>query len=325
MVYLLSLRKYFFTFLKTVLFFAAGLLLYLFNILIFLKFKGESSILIEALKNYALFLVYSFPFITIIASGFYFSFIGTDKMFTIRMIPIISAFNTIVLLIFFLVNFDFLILSDPSQLYFKPEVRDGIVNTVGDYKIYFEKGGNKGEKRGILFYKNAYLINDWQIKDNEVRLSAYQYIGDNSFFKQNSSFSIPRKEPVLQLKETGITHFLFQNYISYLKKLREIFYTTFASDGILASIIAILFLCTGYFTIISGISGFINEKQLIILTYSTLLITVILMFLCFPYFLSLITLIKFGIKNGFFKVIIPGLFIGLFSALIGYGLLELGY
>ncbi len=323
MVYLLSLRKYFFTFLKTILFFLGGLLLYLFEILVFLKFKGDTDVLIEALKNYGFFIVYSFPFIIIIACFFYFCSIGNDIKFNIRMIPIISALNTVLLLIFFFINFDFLILPKPVQQYYRPEIRDDMINAVGDYKIFIEKKDGKSPGNGILFYKNAYFISDWRVKNNAVNVNTYQYIGDSGFYKQSSAFSIPRKEPVMEMKDTGISQFLFDNYISYLKKLKDIFYTTFLDGGAVLSALAILLLSTGFFSIVCGIACFINDKQILILTYATLMAASILMFLGLPYFLSLIALIKFGIKNGLFSVIIPSLFVGLFSALIGYGLLSL--
>lgn len=325
MVYLLSLKKYAILFLKTTLFFAAGLLLYLFTMLVALKFKGETALLLEALKNYGLFIIYSLPLVIMVSSCFFFGSAGNDKKFILRMIPIVSSFNTIFLFIFFLVKIDFQALFNPTQLYFSPDIKEGIINSVGDYKVFVEKSDKNSIKKGILFYRNVYFISDGRVLKNEVNVNTYQYISAVGLNRQNSSFSIPRKEPVIQVKETGIAHFLFQNYIGYLKKLSGIFYTTFVNGGLINSIIAIYLLSVGFFAIICGVTGFLSEKQIMILTYSTLFTVALLMFIGFPYFLSLIALIKFGIKIGFFRVVIPGLFVGLFAALIGYALIELRF
>jgi hypothetical protein len=317
------LRNYLFTFLRTSVVFIAGLSIYLFTLLLSLKFRGESWILIEALKNYGLFLLYSLPFIIIIASCFYFAFIGNDKMFVFRMVPIVSAANTIILLLFFLIKIDFFPLFPPTQLYFYPEVKEGYINTIGDYKIFVEDNVKNNYRKGILFYHNAYLINAMNVGKNTVSVNAYQRIGNGQFYGDSSGFSIPRKEPVMQLKETGITRLVCQNYISNIKYLRKIFQTTFVNGGMPHSIVAILLMSIGFFGLTAGIAGFLSERQLVILSFSALFTLAIFLFFIFPHFLSLVNLIKFGIKNGFFKVTFPGLFVGVFGALIGYGLIEL--
>ena len=74
---------------------------------------------------------------------------------------------------------------------------------------------------------------------------------------------------------------------------------------------------------IAGVAGFLHDRQVFILTVSTLLLLAILFFLAFPGFLSMIQLIKFGVKNAFFKIMVPSFIVGLLAAAIGYGLLEL--
>ena len=318
----MSLRKYLFSFLKTALFFVAGLLLYLFSMLVYLKFKGDASILTEALRNYGLFLLYSIPFILIVASCFYFGFLGNDKVFFVRMIPFVALFNTVVMLAYFLVQFSFEPLPKPTQLFFYPETRPGYVNTIGSYQLFAEPGSKENSGKGILFYKNAYFVNSWNIKKNEISVSSSQYVGRGEITRQSSGFTIPGKEPVIQLQQMGIADWLFRQYITYLNKLREFFYMTFAEGGLPASILAIFFMSMGFFGMVCGIAGFMNDKQMLILTVSALFLTAGILFFIMPQFLSLIALIRFGIKMGFFRVTIPSLFVGLLAGMIGYALIE---
>lgn len=327
MIYLKSLKSYLFRLLVMLILFALVLLFYFFTMLVFYKFHGESAVLLNALKNFGLFLLYSLPLIVIFASSFYFAFTaGGDKKFTMIMVPIVSAVNTVILLVFFLLKIDFTSLEKPLQGYFYPEVRQGIINSIKDYKLYVDKLDRGSIRSGILFGRNAYIVGGGTVGWENVNVSSYMTVGDGGLANQSSSFSIPRKEPVLQIQETGVSRVLFQSYINYVKKLRAIFYNTFVTGGpagVLYSALAILLMCIGFFGIISGIVVYFNEKQIMALSYSALAVVAILMFLSFPYFLSLIALIKFGIKNGFFKVFLPSLFVGGLTALVGYGLLEL--
>jgi hypothetical protein len=308
----MALRKYVITFLQTALFFIVILLLYFLNILILLKFRGQSAILFWALRDYGLFIIYSLPLILMIASCIYFAFLGNDKKFNLRIIPVIAGFNTLILLVFFLVKFDFQTLAMPAQPYFYPEVKEGAVNSLGEYKLYLNKKGMM--PRGYLFYGSVSQVNGWSQDRNNV------YVGLSG---QKNGIAIPRKAPVLQLRETGVAHYFLVNYISYLKRMKDIFYNTFVDGGVITSTIAIFLLCVGFFGIMAGVCGFMNDKQLLILTYASLFVAGALFFMGFPYFLSLVALIKFGVKHGIFKVIIPSLFVGIFSGLIAYGLLEL--
>lgn len=322
-----SLKSYLFRLLVMLLLCALVLLFYFFTMLVFYKFHGESAILLSALKNYGLFLLYSLPLIVIFASSFYFAFnAGSDKKFAMVMVPIVSAVNTLILLVFFQLKIDFTSLEKPLQASFYPEVRQGIINSIKDYKLYVDKLNRGSIERGILFNRNAYVVGSGSVGRETVNVNSYLVVGDNGLANQGSSFNIPRKEPVLQIQETGVSRFLFQSYINYVKKLRGIFYSTFVTNvpgGILYTALAILLMCIGFFGVISGIVVYFNEKQIMALSYSALAAIAILMFLSFPYFLSLIALIKFGIKNGFFKVFLPSLFVGGLTALVGYGLLEL--
>ena len=327
MKYLKSMKSYLFRLLVMTLLCALVLLFYFFTMLVFYKFHGESAILLNALKNYGLFLLYSLPLIVIFASTLYFAFTTMgDKKFTMVMVPIVSAVNTVILLVFFFLRIDFTSLEKPLQAYFYPEVRQGIINSIKDSKLYVDKMDRGSIDSGILFSRNAYLGGSGSVGWDTVNVNAYQAVGDNGLTGQGTSFHIPRKEPVLQIQETGISRALFQSYINYVKKLRGIFTNTFVTNvpgGVLYTALAIFLMCIGFFGIISGIAVYFNEKQIMALSYSALAVIAVLMFLSFPYFLSLITLIKFGIKNGFFKVFLPSLFVGGLTALVGYGLLEL--
>lgn len=322
MIYIESLKKYAILLLQTALFFIGALLIYFFLLLVYLKFKGNTDILLKVLSNYGLFVLYTLPLIVMVASFIYFGFLGNDRFFIIRMVPYVAGLNTVLLFLFFLVKVDFMKLEPLSQITFTPDVRAGYVNTVGKYQVYLHNDGTKKPQRGVLFYKNAHFFNEISVKNATIQVNTTRYIGNNSMVNQYAGFSIPRKAPYIQLHDTGVTFFVFQKYMDYLNKLRTVFHATFMEGGPILSFLAILFMGIVFFGIIAGIAGFVSDKQVYIFSISTLFMLAILLLFIFPNYLSMILLIKFGITHPLFKVILPSFFVGLLSSVLAYSLLE---
>ena len=176
-------------------------------------------VLMEALKNFSVMMLHSIPLLTIISSFIYFSMNASpDKRFLLTMTPIIALLNTFLLFIFFFVKIDFMPLSTPSSLFAYPEVKEGYINPIGDYKILLFPESSKLSRKGIMFYKNAYFIQDISAKKGDVNLTSGEQINDSSITKQWASFSIPKKEQVIQLPYTGVSSFMLDTYINYIKK-----------------------------------------------------------------------------------------------------------
>lgn len=324
MIYLLSLRKYAAVFLKVFLAFAGALALYFVIFLLYLKFRGNSSILVEALRNYGTMLLYSIPFMVIVSGFLYFSFSSApDRRFLIIMVPLVALFNTLLLFVFFFVNTDFADLVKPEAMFAYPELKEGYITPIGDYKIWLAPGYSNSVRKGILFYKNGYFLDSVRIQPSEINLTSPETIGNGGPERSWVSFSVPKKDQVVELPNTSVGSALLDIYIHYVKRLKTIFQTTFVTNGLAASILSMLLLAVGFFAIVAGAATWFNEKSIFLMTVCTLVVLSSVMFLAFPQFLSLIELIKFGIKNGFWKVFIPSLFVGGLAALIGLGLIEL--
>lgn len=323
MVYLVSFKKYLITFLITLGFFLGALLFYLLALLLYMKFRGETPVLLQAFRDYAWLLLASLPFAVAVASSFYFAFLGNDKRFSMRMVPIVALFNAVLLLLFFVVKGDFRMLERPKQFVFRPEVADtGMMNVLGDYKIFLEKGDKKLPRRAVLFYKNAYLLSYWKEGSTSFSAVASYTVGRDGLSPASRSFSIPAREPVVILRDTGIARGIIDYYSQYLKRLKTIFQRTFAAGGPIAAVIALFLLSIGYFGLLSSVASFFNNKQTLILSYSAVFTVGLLFFAAFPDFLSLIAVISFGIKLPFLKVLIPGIFVGLLASLAAFGLYQ---
>lgn len=323
MVYLVSFRKYLITFLITLGAFLGALLFYLLALLLYMKFKGETPVLLKAFQDYAWLILASLPFVVVIASSFYFAFLGTDKRFSMRMVPIIALFNALLLLVFFAVKGDFRMLERPKQFVFHADVMDtGMVNVLGDYKIFLEKGDKKLPRRAVLFYKNAYILSSWKEGATSFSAVASQVVGSDGLSPASRSFSIPAREPVVIMRDTGIARGMIDYYSGYLKRLKTIFQRTFASGGPIAAMIALFLLSIGYFGLLSSVVSFFNNRQTLILSYSAIFVIGLLFFAAFPDYLSLVAVISFGIKLPFLKVLVPGLFVGLLASLAAFGLYQ---
>ncbi len=324
MVYITSLKKYFFTFLKTTAFFAVMLLIYFFQMVFYYKGNGVDGFFVSALANYGTFLFFSLPLICIIATGVYFAMkINFDKLYALRLIPIIACFNALLLLIFFVVNIDFI--SVPKDVTFKvyPEIKSGYINPVNRYQLYINSTEENSIKDGFLFHKNAYFISSGRVTDKQITVRSSRYIAAKSMASKNSTFAIPHEEDLFQISHTGISSFLFEAYEIYIRRLRSVFNITFSDGGIASSIIAIILMCVGFFSIVAGASFFLNDREIHLLSLSAIVILSFVEAILFQLYLSLVEVIKLGIKSPFWSVIVPSLLVGVFAGLLGFGLIQL--
>jgi len=325
LIYLETLKKYTFTFLKVALFIAILSLIYLFYLFAFFKLSGAKNVLLQSLSNYIIFFINSLPLVIIFSSILFFSFSGGDKFYIIKMLPVINGLNTIILTIFFVLNLNFLILYENKNMFYNSAPRENYLNVFGPYKFYYESNEKGGIKKGIMFYKNPYLLSNIKIKESKIFLTTSYLVTKTSLMPNNSSFTAETKEKLISLKSTSISPFLLKKYEEFNTKMKGFFNTTFKSVGIVISIIAIYILFLGFTGFIVGISSFFGKNEVFFLALSTLLVLSIIFFSILPGFLSLTHLIKLGIKNRFFEVLIASLIVGTFSGMLGYGTLELKF
>ncbi len=318
MVYLVSLRNYTFTFIKTFFFVCIMLLVYLIIEIISLKSTGSASVFTESLKNYGLLLIKALPFTVLFSSCLYFSSIGMEKSFIITMVPLVAVFNTIIILLCFWMNGDFHEFNSQYQFYYYPEIKEGGITAIGDYQIAVTGG-----RKGILFYKNAYLFNDFRTGQNDITVNTYQAAGNTSVYSAYNSFTIPYKTPVLKLRETGITYFVMKNFIDYVKYSQNIFNITFNGGSIIYSIISFLFMNLGFFAVVCGVAGFFSETRTLALSWSALIVLTALLFIIYPQYLSLMSFIKFGFKDNILRLLISSVTAGLLGGVIGYALIQM--
>lgn len=325
MVYLEALKKYFFLFLKTLIYVALFSLIYFFYLLIFFKASGQKNLFLFSLGNYLIFLLNSLPFIVILCAIFFFAFLTKEKKFLLQVIPIVSGFNTVVLFIFFIVNFSFVSVYEEKKLYYTPAVREGYLNVFGDYRFYYQTDQKGRFKTGVLFYQIPYLISSLRVDENSVVLTTSHSIEAGGIAHNAKTFYIKRSEGLIGLRNTPISLFLLKMYENYIEKLRDFFKITFKTSGVFMSFLSIFLLLTGFTSLVAGVSIYFGDKDLIFLSFSVILVISVALFSVFPGFLGLSHLIKLGIRNWLFETILPSFCVGLFAGMIGYGLIELRF
>jgi len=324
LIYLISIKKYLFAFLKVLIFVVIILLLYFLEVLTYEKYAGNPNFISAAIINYLTVLFFSLPFLQVVATVMFFGFSLTfDKMLLYRIIPIIGGINAILLIVFFAVNIDFERSQAPQNFAVPVAIQPGFINPINQYNFYAINMIDTKIREGVLFYKNTYFINSGKVQDDRIILDAYKAVGTGGVYNNSSHFSIPIKEPIVRLPESGISSFLIDSYLSTIQRIRHIFQTAFFSTGLFVSIIAIILLSVGFFGIVASISFFLNEKQIYILSACALLVVSFLFYYSLPYFLSLVEVIKLGIKSPFGSLFLPSLFVGIFAGLMAFGLLEL--
>ncbi|NPV38906.1 hypothetical protein BREVNS_0772 [Brevinematales bacterium NS] len=320
MIYLDVIKKYARTFLTTFIYLSFLGLFYFFYLLLGMKFRGEQAILLEALKNYALLLVHSLPLMAIFATFIFFAKIeSNDTRFMIRVMPIIGALNTVVLVLFFFFRWDFVNFMHYEPLSIKPLPQAGYITPYGNTQVYIAEG--KG--RHLVFTGDIYLASSWRTNASTLTVQAVSRVGDASFTPDGRVFSLSLKEKAPAFQETGFTKIFFEAYFAYVRKLREVFFHTFYSWGIVSSLLGILFMSAGYFSLLAGISIYLKEAQIQMLMRSFFVLLGVAAWFSFPHFLSFISLMSFGIRFGLLRVAFPSLLMGSLAALLGYGLLIL--
>ena len=295
-------------------------LFYFFYLLLGMKFQGEQTLLLEALKNYGLLLVHSLPLMTILETLLFFARIETsDTRFMLRVMPILGGVNAILLILFFFFQWDFGDFMHYDQLYIRPLPQPGYITPYEKNQIYI----GKTQERSLLFGGDIFLVASWRTNSSFLTVTTTSRIGDASFYSDQQSFTFSLKEKAPAFQETGFTRVFFENYFSYVRKLRDVFHKTFYSWGIVSSLLGILLMSAGYFSLLGGIAIVLKENQIQILMRSFFVIIGIAAWFAFPHFLSFISLMSFGIRFGLLRVAFPSLMMGSFALLIGYGFLIL--
>ncbi len=323
MIYLETLKKYALSFLKVLVWVLLFSLIYFFYLLAYFKVTGEKGFLLLSIGNYFAFIINSLPFVIIFSTMLFFSFGSQDKFYIIKFLPVVNILNTILLTIFFALNLKFLILYENKEVKYNPVVRENYLNVFGPYRFYYEKNEKGALTKGIMFYKEPYLLGSVSIKDDYIYLNTSHIVGKTTLYANNSSFRVRIKEDLISLKSSPVSSFLLKMYENYTIKLKNFFEYTFKTGGIVISIIAIYILFLGFSGFIVSIGGFFGKKEIYSLSFSTILILSVVFFAGLPIFLNLTHLIKLGIKNKLFEVIIPSIIVGVFAGMIGYGLIEL--
>ncbi|MCX7883202.1 MAG: hypothetical protein N2314_08280 [Brevinematales bacterium] len=320
MIYLEVIKKYAKTFFTTFVYLSFLGLFYFFYLLLGMKFRGEQAILLEAFKNYALLLVHSLPLMAIFSTLIFFAKIeSSDSRFMIRIMPLIGSLNTIVLLLFFFFRWDFVNFMHYEPLSIKPLPQSGYITPYGDVQVYLAEG----KERHLVFTGDIYLASSWKTNASTLTLQASSRVGDASFTPEARVFSLSLKERAPSFQETGFTKIFFEAYFAYVRKLREVFFRTFYSWGVVSSLLGILFMSAGYFSLLAGISLFLKEPQIQMLVRSFLVLLGVAAWFSFPHFLSFISLMSFGIRIGLLRVAFPSLLMGVLATLVGYGILIL--
>ncbi len=320
MIYLELIKKYGRTLLTTFVYIAFLGLFYFFYLLLGMKFRGQQDILLAALKNYGLLLVHSLPLVAIFTTLIFFAKIETsDTRFMLRVMPIIGGINALLLVVFFFFRMDFVDFMHYEPLSIKPLPQTGYITPYGKTQVYLAEG--KG--RHLVFTGDIYLASSWRTNTSTLTVQATSRVGDASFTPSSQVFSLPLKEKAPAFQETGFTKVFFQAYFAYVRKLREIFYRTFYSWGVVSSLLGILFMSAGYFSLLAGISLYLKEPQIQMLLRSFFVLIGVAAWFSFPHFLSFISLMSFGIRFGLLRVAFPSLLMGILAILLGYGLLIL--
>ncbi len=324
MLYWMAIKKYLLMILKTFLFLAAILLIYFFAMVLFFKSGGESQFWSKALMQYLGVLGYSIPLILVIASTMFFAFqISFDKAYAMRVIPILAAINALLIIPFFLVKMEIKDFPEFPALSTITDVEESSIHPEGDLKVYLHKMKGGTIRNGLIFDDTVYFLTDGSVSKTRLSVSGSRYIGNNGPGYKSYNKSLVRKNSVKQLTDTGISHWLFNHYVEYIKKLKDIFNTSFKINNMILSLLGLFLVSIGFFSLVASISFFFNEKKAYFLSMSTLLIVGLIAFIAFPYYLTLFEVIKFGIKSPVAKVLVPGLFTTVLASLISLGMILL--
>ncbi len=327
MIFLTSIKKYAVQFLKILLLFIGLLLFYFFAMILSGKISGSEKILINALQNYGAILLYSLPFMLILSTAIFFAFeMNFDKLYALKIIPIVAGLNALILLSFFFINLETDPLPENTSFEVAPALEEGRINNFNGYNIYVNDLNDFDLTEiddGILFYNQSHFISSGKIGEESIHIYTDKYIGDSSIISRYKSYTIKRTEKFHKLESTGLFQLILTHYMNYIQKIKTKFTETFTGDSAVFSIIGIILVSMGFYFIIASSAFFFNEKDIIMLNVSALFIISLLGYFVFQYFLSLVAIIKFGLNHPLGKIVLPSFIIMVFSGLIGFGLLQL--
>ena len=320
LVYFKSLLRYSLTLLRTLFFICILMLIYLLASAVLLKSRDVPSFFIDSVKNYGIVIIRLLPFVTILASLIYFSNIAsvTGRPFMITMIPILTVINTFIFCASFFISGDFIEFAGQTRTYYYPDIQTDAVSDINGYKIVLKSGA-----RGALFYNNLYLFNNFRSISGNITLDTGTAVFNSSLGPSYSHLSLPFKVETVNPGETGISDYLINNLLASSRRLLTVFSGMKAGSSLPALIISILFMNLGFFALSCSFAVFFSDRQTILLSWSVILFLSVVLFLVLPQYFILISIIKSGIKNTRFNLILPSIFVGLPGGLVGYILISL--
>jgi len=320
LVYFKSLLRYSLTLLRTLFFICILMLIYLLASAVLLKSRDVPSFFIDSVKNYGIVIIRLLPFVTILASLIYFSNIAsvTGRPFMITMIPILTVINTFIFCASFFISGDFIEFAGQTRTYYYPDIQTDAVSDINGYKIVLKSGA-----RGALFYNNLYLFNNFRSISGNITLDTGTAVFNSSLGPSYSHLSLPFKVETVNPGESGISDYLINNLLASSRRLLTVFSGMKAGSSLPALIISILFMNLGFFALSCSFAVFFSDRQTILLSWSVILFLSVVLFFVLPQYFIIISIIKSGIKNTRFNLILPSIFVGLPGGLVGYILISL--
>lgn len=327
LVYLNAIVNYLKVVLKFIIFFAVLELFYLFLLLSAGKLGGAENFLGEVFASYGKLMFNSLPLVLIISTVFYFSFrLSFEKRFFFRVIPIIAAFNSLLLLPNFFIGLEVPDFPESTEFMVSPQIEQSHINRYHGYNVYVNEVNSFDEEEilsGVLFYDGSYFIDSGSANGSTVVIKSTSSVSDGKVSSVSKSFLIPQQEPLEQLQSSGLYASLMKIYFSYVETVSEYFSETFESESVIFSVLSLIFTTAGFFLLLSCTGFFFNEKEIYLLNASALIFVALAGFFVFPYYLGLMKIIQFGISSTAGKLLLPSGIVLIFSALIAFGLMQL--
>lgn len=311
--------------LKTMIFVVLIMLIYLFAMVLHFKSSGVSNFWGQALIQYAGLLLHSIPLLLVISSTLFFAFqITFDKLYAMRVIPVLAAINALLIIPFFVVNPKVDAFPEFPKLTLSADVEEGTIHPEDNLKVYINKMKGATIQNGLIFDKNVWFLDSGSISKSRLSVSGSRTMGNEGPYSRSYNISVSRNNKIDQLRDTGISYWLFTRYVKYIQHLKGVFENSFTVKKNLAlSLLSIFVVCIGFFSLLAAASFFFNEKQVYFLSMSTLLIVGMVGFITLPYYLSTFEVLKFAIRNPLGKILVPSLLTTVLSLLISLGLVVM--
>lgn len=308
--------------LKTLIFVVLILLIYFFAMVLHFKSGGVPDFWGKALVQYAGLLLHSLPLLLVISSTLFFAFqITFDKLYALRVIPVLASVSALFIIPFFLVKAEIQAFPEFPELSLAAEVEEGSIYPEDNLKVYIHKMKGTSIQSGLIFDNNAWFLNSGSVSKSRLSVSGSRVMGNEGVYSRSYNIAVSRNNKISQLKDTGISYWLFTRYVEYIQHLKGVFDNSFrVRKSPLLSLLSLFLVCVGFFSLLSAASFFFNEKQVYFLSMSTLLVVGMAGFITLPYYLSIFEVLKFAIKNPVGQALVPGILTTLLSLLISLGL-----